>query len=75
LDQLVRQYHLTLLALFGSATREDFRPDSDVDVLVDFAADQVPGFGFVVQQELSRLLHRTVDLHIPAASPPSSERT
>lgn len=40
-------------------------------MLVDFAADQVPGFGFVaLQQEPSRLLHRMVDLHPPRSRSP-----
>jgi uncharacterized protein len=34
-----RQHRIKTLSLFGSATRDDFRPDSDVDVLVEFADD------------------------------------
>jgi len=34
-----RQHRIKTLSLFGSATRDDFRPDSDVDVLVEFAGD------------------------------------
>jgi predicted nucleotidyltransferase len=53
------------LALFGSATRNDFSPDSDVDVLVDFLPGATPSlFGFVdMQEELGSLLgDRRVDL-------------
>jgi hypothetical protein len=51
------------LSLFGSALRQDFRPDSDVDLLVDFQPDT--GVGFLalarMQRELSDLFHRKVD--------------
>jgi uncharacterized protein len=53
------------LAFFGSVLRDDFRPDSDVDVLVDFLPDRVPGFLRLhdMQEELSQLLAgRTIDL-------------
>ena len=38
-----RRRHITRLAIFGSALRDDFRPDSDVDVLVDSEPSHVPG--------------------------------
>ena len=62
-----RRHHITSLALFGSVLRDDFRPDSDVDVLVEFQSGHVPGFGLVrIQQELSTLMQgRTVDLVTP----------
>ena len=52
------------LALFGSALREDFSPDSDVDLLVTFTADVDWGLldHIKMQQELQALLHRNVDL-------------
>lgn len=52
------------LALFGSVLRSDFRPDSDVDVLVRFRTEQTPGlFGIAaMERELSELLARRVDL-------------
>ena len=55
------------LALFGSALRDDFGPDSDVDVLVEFQPGHVPGLDFVsMERELSGLLHgRRVDLVTP----------
>lgn len=37
LDSFCRRYQVMRLALFGSAIRDDFKPDSDVDVLVSFA--------------------------------------
>lgn len=52
------------LSLVGSALRDDFYPDSDVDVLVEFLPGHVPGFEFVtIERELSSLLQgRRVDL-------------
>ena len=59
-----RRNHIRRLALFGSVLRDDFRPDSDVDVLVAFEPGHVPGFAFVgLQEELSALLGRPVELH------------
>jgi hypothetical protein len=55
------------LALFGSVLRDDFRPDSDVDVLVEFQPRVRVGLSFIrMQDELSAILGRKVDLHTPA---------
>lgn len=52
------------MALFGSVLRDDFRPDSDVDVMVEFEPDAHVGWEFIdIQEELSKLLGREVDLH------------
>jgi predicted nucleotidyltransferase len=53
------------LALFGSVLRDDFTPESDVDVLVEFAPGHRVGFIRLglMQEELSELLHRRVDLN------------
>ena len=52
------------LALFGSVLRDDFRPDSDIDVLVEFQPGVRVGLAFIrIQDELSALLGRPVDLH------------
>ena len=68
LAALCERHHIRRLALFGSVLREDFRPDSDVDVLVEFEPGQVPGFAFIaVQDELAELLGRRVDLHTAAS--------
>ena len=70
-DQLAdfcRRYHIRKLAFFGSVLRDDFRVDSDVDVLVEFEPGAVPGLAFFgLQEELSELLQRRVDLHTPAS--------
>lgn len=61
---LCRRYHIHRLAIFGSALRDDFRPDSDVDVLVEFEPGKTPGFAFIdIQDELAELFGRRVDLH------------
>jgi uncharacterized protein len=61
-----RQHHIRWLALFGSVLRPDFRPDSDVDVLVEFEPGHVPGLRFIgLQEDLSRLFGRPVDLVTP----------
>lgn len=59
-----RRNHIRKLSLFGSVVREDFRPDSDVDVLVEFEPGHVPGLRFfAMQAELSQILGRPVDLN------------
>ncbi len=61
-----RRNHICRLALFGSVLRDDFGPDSDIDVLVEFEAGHVPGLAFIrLEQELSSLLGRRVDLVTP----------
>jgi predicted nucleotidyltransferase len=61
------RHRISRLALFGSALRDDFGPDSDVDVLVEFQPGHVPGLDFVrMERELSGLLQgRRVDLVTP----------
>ena len=45
------------MSFFGSVLRDDFRPDSDVDALVEFEPGHTPGFGiYEIEQELSQLL-------------------
>ena len=63
-----RLHHIRKLSLFGSVLREDFRPDSDVDVLVEFEPEHVPGFIRLagMELELSEILGgRKVDLNTP----------
>jgi predicted nucleotidyltransferase len=61
-----RRHHIRKLAIFGSALRDDFTPNSDVDVLVEFQKGCTPGFAFfAMQDELSQLLGRNVELHTP----------
>ena len=59
-----RRHHIRKLAIFGSALRDDFGPASDVDVLVEFEPGHMPGLAFFgVEQELSAILGRKVDLN------------
>ena len=61
-----KRHHIHKLSLFGSVLRDDFGPDSDIDVLVEFEAGHTPGFSFIsIQDELSRLLGRGVGLNTP----------
>ena len=56
------------LSLFGSVLRDDFNPDSDVDVLVEFEPERVPGFIrlYQIEQELSALIGgRKLDVVTP----------
>jgi predicted nucleotidyltransferase len=64
LEEFCRRYRVRELSLFGSALREDFGPDSDVDVLVEFDPSARVGFLELsrMQRELSELLRRRVDL-------------
>ena len=59
-----RKHAIRRLSLFGSVLRDDFRSDSDVDVLVEFEAGREPGLiGFAeMEQELSDLLGSKADL-------------
>lgn len=62
-----KAHHIRKLALFGSVTRADFRHNSDIDVLVEFEPGHVPGLAFFsIEDELSRLFGRHVDLNTPA---------
>lgn len=71
-----RRHHIRRLSFFGSVLRDDFRPESDVDVLVEFEPDCVPGLAFfAMEEELSQLLGRRVDLNTPQfVSPTFRER-
>lgn len=63
-----RKHHIRRLALFGSVLRDDFGPDSDVDVLVEFEPEHAPGLLRLarMERELSSLLDgRDVDIRTP----------
>lgn len=64
--EICQQYHIRWFALFGSVLREDFHSNSDIDILVEFEPGHTPGFAFIdIQDKLSELLGRTVDLNTP----------
>ena len=62
--ELCRRYQVRQLSLFGSAVRDDFGPESDIDVLVEFEPEARVGFLTLsrMARELSALLGRPVDL-------------
>ena len=62
--EFCQRHHIRKLALFGSVLRDDFAPDSDIDVLVEFEPETVVGLKLIhIQDELSTLLGREVDLN------------
>ena len=61
--EFCRANGIVRLAIFGSALRGDFGPESDIDILVEFEPGRTPGFGFVsMATELSELFGRHVDV-------------
>jgi hypothetical protein len=71
ITEFCRRHYIRRLALFGSVLREDFREDSDVDVLVEFEPNHIPGLAFFsMQEELCRILGRKVDLNTPQCLSP-----
>jgi len=64
LAEICRRYHVRELSLFGSVLRDDYRYDSDIDVLVEFEPDARIGFfGLAqLQRELTSLFGRPVDV-------------
>jgi predicted nucleotidyltransferase len=66
IEAFCRKHGIRRLSLFGSVLRDDFGPESDVDVLVEFEPDATPGWEIVsIRDELSELLGRPVDLGTP----------
>ncbi len=58
-----QRHYIRKLALFGSILRDDFGPDSDIDVLVEFDPEHIPGLAFFgMEEELSEILGRRGDL-------------
>ncbi len=59
-----KRWQVTELALFGSVLRDDFRPDSDIDVMVQFHSEAHPTFSSLDQMEaeLKSIFHRDIDL-------------
>lgn len=65
--EFCRRHHIRWMALFGSAIREDFRPESDADVLVEFEPAHTPGLLGMARlaRELEALFDCPVDLRTP----------
>lgn len=72
LADFCQRHHIQRLALFGSVLRSDFRPDSDVDVLVEFLPGERVGLVRLgtIEAELSDLLGRTVDMSLTKSLSP-----
>ena len=64
IEEFCKKHHIHKLSFFGSVLRDDFRSDSDVDVLVEFDPDHIPGLIRLagMEFELSEILGRTVDI-------------
>ena len=67
LRDVCKRWHITKLSVFGSALRDDFGPENDVDVLIEFDPEHIPGWEIVdVGDDLSRVFGgRYVDLVFP----------
>jgi uncharacterized protein len=67
IQQFCQQYHIQKLSLFGSVLRDDFTAASDIDLLVEFTPANTPGLFCLatMQDELSQILERSVDLRTP----------
>jgi len=63
IDDFCQRHHITKMAMFGSVLRDDFGPESDIDILVAFHPDYIPGLAFFrMQEELTTIFRRDVDL-------------
>ncbi len=66
--EFCKKHHIQQLAIYGSALRDDFKPESDIDVLIDFDPNHIPGFFklFEMEAELSDIFGgRKVDIRTP----------
>ncbi|HIK40565.1 nucleotidyltransferase family protein [Thermoleptolyngbya sp. M55_K2018_002] len=69
IQQFCDRWQIVEFALFGSVLRDDFRPDSDIDVLVTFAPEAKRGLSETLQMkdELQTIFNRKVDFIVKAA--------
>ncbi|MEA3414916.1 MAG: nucleotidyltransferase family protein [Thermodesulfobacteriota bacterium] len=67
LKTFCRRNHITKMSLFGSALRDELKPGSDIDILVEFDKDHMPGLFDIsrMEIELSETIGRKVDLRTP----------
>jgi uncharacterized protein len=65
--EFCRRHHIRRLAFFGSVLRDDFRSDSDVDVLVEFEPEYRLGLFELIrmQQKFSKMIGREADFRTP----------
>jgi uncharacterized protein len=67
ITQFCQRHHIQKLSFFGSVLRADFSSDSDIDLLVEFDPEYIPGLIRLsaMEQELSEIFQRQVDLRTP----------
>ena len=65
--EFCRRNGIRKLSMFGSVLRDDFSPESDIDILIEFKDGATPGLFSLMrmQDELTEILGRTVDLRTP----------
>ncbi len=68
LETFCRRNHITKMSLFGSALRDELKPCSDIDILVEFNKDHIPGLLDLagMEIELAEMSGKKVDLRTPA---------
>ena len=68
LEAFCRRNHITKMSLFGSALHDELKPGSDIDILVEFDKDHMPGLFDIagMEIELAEMFGRKVDLRTPA---------
>ena len=66
-EEFCHKHHIKKLSLFGSALRDDLKPDSDIDILVEYDRNHIPGLFDVagMEIELTEIIGRKVDLRTP----------
>ena len=72
IEQFCQRHHIRKLSLFGSVLRDDFTPESDIDFLVEFEPEHIPGFIRLagMEIELSEIVGRKADLRTAAELSP-----
>jgi uncharacterized protein len=67
ITEFCQKHHIKKLSLFGSALKGQLRPDSDIDILVQFEEGHVPGYFRLceMENELTDIIGRKVDLRTP----------
>jgi uncharacterized protein len=69
IQEFCQKWQVTEFALFGSVLRDDFRPDSDIDILITFSPTAKRGLAETLQMrdELQAIFNRKIDLIVKAA--------